>query len=146
MTPAERDRLILLGVCALGQVADESKSEPMGENFAVRAVLAFLFSCSDGDRSPFEMFWQVMRRPPLDKHDSQQRYVRATNARTAVKGIVRSLGLESDELFRHYVSEWSHGPLPHPNKTYEAKVARLKAERLEKAAAKERLSGTLAPS
>ena len=88
-----RDKLILLGVAALYEAAERATAEPMRPGFALRAVLAMLSQLSDGDRTQFDAYWQALLDPSGSDHP-QRAYLRATTARTAIEGILRSLGAD----------------------------------------------------
>jgi hypothetical protein len=61
----------------------------------LRALLAFLYVFSNGERSHFDGFWRMMVDPsPGGPNDTGRAYIRRTHAQSHYWGIVRCLGIE----------------------------------------------------
>ena len=60
----------------------------------MRLAPAILYAMSDGDREPFDAFWNMLRAP-LDycDRDTERAYIRHTYAQTQLTGIARRVGL-----------------------------------------------------
>ena len=56
----QSERLATKALLALEKIARQADSGPLRPSLAVRFALAYLFSISDGDREPFDSFWQAL--------------------------------------------------------------------------------------
>lgn len=91
----DRDRLVFKALVALDEAVSECSGGPVKPSFALRFALAYLHAAGDGDRRCFDDFWKVIRDPyEWAYSDTRRSYLRPTNARTHLHGIVRSVGLE----------------------------------------------------
>lgn len=89
----DRDQLTFKALCALDQIANECSATPTKRTYAIRFVLAYLYTVGEGDRRPFDEFWRIIAEPLEWSHsNSQAKYFRSTHARTALFGIARSVG------------------------------------------------------
>jgi uncharacterized protein (DUF2236 family) len=123
-----RDKLILLGVAALYEAAEHVTAEPMQLGLALRAVLAMFYQLSDGDRTAFDGYWRALRDPSGVDHP-QREYLRGTLARTAIEGILRSLGGRCRRAAAALRQNRAlHGP-GRPYEPHDAKIAHLLRER-----------------
>ncbi|WP_267382310.1 MULTISPECIES: hypothetical protein [unclassified Sphingomonas] len=101
------DQLIWKALVALDEVCHRAHEGAIQPTFALRFVLAFLFSRSDGDRRSYDMFWKECRDP---RHgQTQADYCRGTYTRTAWNGIVPSLGIPQTIDFMTKVAEVRRG-------------------------------------
>ena len=99
MHDSVRHRATLLALAALYEVAEAAGDGPITPTLPVRAVLALLHTVSDGNREPYEAFWRACLEPGLDSdHITARGYMRATSARREIMGIIRTLGMEPQEM------------------------------------------------
>ena len=78
-------------------------------------ALAYLFAVSKGDRGVFDDFWRIIADPiEWGYSEAQVRYFRATHARTALKGIARSVGYPETPEAVQRLSVWRKGAKPVP--------------------------------
>lgn len=88
----DRDLMIFKALCALSEYADTSREAPLKPTFGLRFALAFLYSQSNGDPRAFTDFWSAVQNAQEDAyHPTAGQYLRATNARAALNGIVNSI-------------------------------------------------------
>lgn len=88
----DRDLMIFKALCALSEYADASHAAPLKPTFGLRFALAFLYSQGNGDPRAFTDFWSAVQNAQDDAyHPTAGQYLRSTNARTALNGIVNSL-------------------------------------------------------
>jgi hypothetical protein len=91
----DRDQFTFKALCALDEAIDQCDEAPIKPTFALRFALAYLFAVSDGRRDPYDAFWREVRDGAGAAYsESSRRYVRTTNARTALAGISRGVGIE----------------------------------------------------
>ncbi len=83
------DRVTLLGLAALLEIADAAAPAPIAPTLQLKALLSLLFRRSNGDRAPYADFWAVMieEAPDLYRNGARGSY-----ARTHWTRIVRTLG------------------------------------------------------
>lgn len=88
-------RLRWLALAVLYNVIDDTGPDAFEPGLDVRLALAILFAMGDGDRGPFEDYWNGLRDPlAYTDRDGEREYVRHTRARTNLTGIARRVGLE----------------------------------------------------
>jgi hypothetical protein len=88
----DRDLMIFKALCALSEYADASYEGPLKPTFGLRFALAFLYSQSNGEVRCFTDFWNEVQDPQEGAyHPDRGRYQRATNARTALNGIMNAV-------------------------------------------------------
>jgi hypothetical protein len=88
----DRDLMIFKGLCALSEYADAAYQTPLKPTFGLRFALAFLYSQSNGEVSAFTDFWNAVQDPQEEAyHPDRGQYQRATNARTALNGIMNAM-------------------------------------------------------
>ncbi len=87
-------RLRWLALAILYNVIDDTGPDAFEPGLDVRLALAILYAMSDGDREPFDDYWNGLR-DPLDytDRDGEREYIRHTRARTNLTGIARRVGL-----------------------------------------------------
>lgn len=94
----DREHLIFKAICALDEIVDIAREEPVRGTLAVRFVLAYLYSQSEtNDRKAFDEFWKIIGDPydsAFSEHD--RRYIRTTYARGCLTKIARSCGVTLD--------------------------------------------------
>ncbi len=83
------DRLTTKALLALEEVAQQADREPVRPSLAVRFALAYLFSISDGDREPFDSFWQALGFGGNDYAKQVQRCALVSAALSAIYLRVR---------------------------------------------------------
>ncbi|WP_019833749.1 hypothetical protein [Sphingomonas sp. PR090111-T3T-6A] len=89
----ERDHLIFKALVALDEVHNQAGEAPMEPSHAVRFVLAWLYSISDGDRGIYDDFYRNMREPFAEAFSREgAAYRRSTYLRSCMGGIARSVG------------------------------------------------------
>lgn len=87
-------RLRWLALALLHNVIDETGPDAFEPGMDVRLALAVLYAMSDGDRAPFDDYWNGLRDPlSYTDRDGEREYIRHTRARTNFTGIARSVGL-----------------------------------------------------
>ncbi len=107
----DRERLIFKALCALDEIVDECRSGPVKATFAMRFALAYLYTVSNGHRASYDTFWREARDPKSSAYsDHDRRYLRSTNARTALTGIARSVGIEMTAQVMRALSDARKGP------------------------------------
>lgn len=88
----DRDLMIFKALCALSEYADDSYQAPLKPTFGLRFALAFLYSQSNGEVRCFTDFWNEVQDPQEGAyHPDRGQYQRATNARTALNGIMNAI-------------------------------------------------------
>lgn len=89
------DELKALALIALLEVAQEADHRPYPRTYALRFLLAWLHSVSDGNRIPFDRFWQNAVSD-LSQYgaDHSRNYKRGTSLRGAVEGICKCVGID----------------------------------------------------
>lgn len=88
----DRDLMIFKALCALSEYADASYEAPLKPTFGLRFALAFLYSQSSGDPRTFTDFWSAVQNAQEDAyHPTAGQYLRSTNARTALNGIMNAI-------------------------------------------------------
>jgi hypothetical protein len=92
-----RERAIFLAIGALYDVADKCNDGPTRPTLSLRAILAFLYLQSNGDKEPFNSFWRECQNEW--KNESQPGYMRATYTRIQIERIVSAVGMGN-------VAEW----------------------------------------
>ncbi len=111
----DSELLTFKALCALDQAANECETGPLRRTFALRFALAYLFAVSKGDRRVFDDFWRIIADPiEWGYSESQARYFRSTHARTALKGIARSVGYPETPEAVQRLSVWRKGSNPVP--------------------------------
>lgn len=97
-----RQQLILLALCALDEIAEQARHRRIAPSFALRFVLAFLWSRSDRrDRSDYDAIWRNLVAYTVKANQAAPTAgdaVRYGSARAQFTGIARSLGLEEERL------------------------------------------------
>ena len=105
----------MMAIIVLDEVCDQCSKGPVKPAFSIKLALACLYALGKGDRSQFEAFWNEIRKTEYgNATPTQVAYLRATNARTHLTGIARSVGVE---LCGPYIArlEWARGHRPkHP--------------------------------
>jgi hypothetical protein len=107
-SPIAAERLRFLALAALAELVEEVKSGPIEPSFAIRAILAVLYSYSDGDRAPFDEFWRNMQKSWSSQPSATQaQYCRQIYLRTSLRGIVRAVGApETPEFAEQLEVAW----------------------------------------
>lgn len=90
-----RARAIFLGMAALYDVASKAADGPIAPSIGLRAVLAFLFENSNGDREPFDAFWRECQNEWNGQ--TQPGYLRSTYTRTQWNRIASATGFDRME-------------------------------------------------
>lgn len=99
MPDSSRHIAIMLAIAALDETADRAHNEVLTPTLELRALLALLHTLSTGERKSYGEYWRYSHRPVLEgQSPSIEGYVRSTNMRIAMKGIMRSLGLEPQSM------------------------------------------------
>jgi len=93
-----RDHLTFKALCALDEVVDASRKQPVEPTFALRFALAYLYAVSGKqDRATYDSFWRTVLgkddRQADPQADPQADYNRGTWACTHLQGICRSVGV-----------------------------------------------------
>lgn len=100
--PLPRERQIFLALCALDEIADQARHSAIQPSFALRFILAFLWSCSDGrDRTNYDAVWRnLVNYTPKPRHagPAGEQAQRHAFARNQFNGIVRSLGFDVEAM------------------------------------------------
>lgn len=87
------DRVTLLALAALLEVADNATAEPMTHSLQVKALLWLLYKRSNRDRDTYARFWTTMTE---EGRGPQAAYGRSTHAHTYWMGIARSVGAKPE--------------------------------------------------
>lgn len=84
-----------LALIALLEVAQEADHRPYPRTYALRFLLAWLHSVSDGNRIPFDRFWRYAVSD-LSQYsaDHSRSYMRGTSLRGAVEGMCKCVGID----------------------------------------------------
>src|SRR5436305_20202 len=93
-----RERAIFLAMAALHDVTSNAGEAPVRPSIGLRALLAFLYLHSNGDKEPFVDFWQQCQCA-WDGH-TQQGYLRATYSRTQWNRIASATGFDRMPAYR----------------------------------------------
>lgn len=98
---AARRRAIALALATLHQFADQAGPAPIRPDIAIRAALACLYAFSNGDRAPFDEYWEAARDEMSWSTEYMRGLLRPGNLRTAICGIALAVGIDEDEqIFR----------------------------------------------
>lgn len=108
-----RHKLIFMGLVALDEVCEGSRRGVHQPTFALRAVLAMLYALSNGNRQPFDAFWQASR-PGVGRGSNahQDARARSNDLGTAYNGICIALGIEQTINLNEDIYSARHEPLP----------------------------------
>lgn len=98
-----RQHLLYKALVVLDQIIGESRVSVVRPSYALRFVLAYLYSISDGDRDAYDGFWRSIQDPFSSSLDGG-RYLRPTAATTNMNGIISGLGLNSTPALMEAVS------------------------------------------
>lgn len=92
-------RAVTLALAALYRIALDCYAAPAAASLQLRALLAFLFTHSDGCREPFDAFWRQCQEPDNTSDMTGGRrsaYMRGTCTMTQWERIRRSVGMSGD--------------------------------------------------
>lgn len=85
-----REQLMWKALCAVDEATEEAGRAPVRPSFALRFALAYLFTCSTGERWLYDAFWRDIQMPsPIDGRSCH----RGMMARSGLEGIMRSVGV-----------------------------------------------------
>lgn len=127
------DDLIFWGVCALDELIAASAHGPIAPNFAVKTILAFLHAHSDGNKDCYQAFWKAIGQEHAGAwSEGDKRYLRSTNAQTALNQIMRGLGFDGEADTVDRLSRARHGPPKHPSKQWTEAVEAARQRRLKR--------------
>lgn len=88
-----REQLIWKALLAVDEVAEraiETNDALPAPSLALRFALAFLYASGNGERWPYDAFWQAIRTPlPTDGRPPH----RARETLTALQAIIRNVGI-----------------------------------------------------
>jgi len=87
-----KERAILLAMSALYEVTNKAGEASIRPSLGLRALLAFLYLHSNGDKAPFVDFWQECQNE-WSGH-TQAGYLRATYTRTQWNRIATATGFD----------------------------------------------------
>jgi hypothetical protein len=130
-----RDRLIFLALCALDEIVDQAKDEPVKPSFGLRFTLAFLHALGDGkERGCYDGFWRCVT-PQKEPHREHRLYYDYADGH--LRGIAKSLGIDFEVQMRERINRARGLPPGHRS---------LKAKALERRGDRARGEGTGAAS
>lgn len=89
------DELKALALISLLEMAQEADHRPYPRTYALRFVLAWLYSVSDGNRIPMVRYWRYAV-DELSQYgaDHSRSYMRGTTLRGAVEAISKCVGID----------------------------------------------------
>jgi hypothetical protein len=106
-----RDRLIFLALCALDEIVDQAKHQPVQPSFALRFTLAFLWALSDGkQRATYDGFWRCVT-PQKEPHREHRLYYDYADGH--LRAIARSLGFDFETELREAINRARGLPAGH---------------------------------
>lgn len=89
------DELKALALIALYEMAHEADHRPHPRTYALRFLLAWLHSVSDGNRIPFDRYWRnAVGDLSQYGSDHSRSYMRGTSLRGAVEGMCKCVGID----------------------------------------------------
>lgn len=89
--PSVREHLIFKALAALQEVREASHERPVEPNWPIRFCLAYLYTQTGGDRTPYDYFWKEMRGVHPTSRDGGS-YMRQMNLGRALSNIIARLG------------------------------------------------------
>ncbi|KKC24439.1 hypothetical protein [Sphingomonas sp. SRS2] len=89
--PSVREHLIFKALAALQEVREASVARPIEPTWPIRFCLAYLYSQSGGDRSPYDYFWREMGNVHPVSTDGGS-YMRHMELGRALSSIMARLG------------------------------------------------------
>jgi hypothetical protein len=96
------DRLATKALLALEEAAAAAEHSPLQPSLAVRFALAYLYAIGAGDRGPYDLFWDAVRKRGEEYNDCILRF---SMARAALEAIYRDVGHpRSREMMFYQVS------------------------------------------
>lgn len=98
-------RLVVLALAVLKEAASACGPAPMTPSLALRFALRFLWAHSTGPQLPYDDFLKAIQNPWSDTmSEDDRRYCRVTYAGSALKGIIRSVGMPATSDFDHLLA------------------------------------------
>ncbi|PAL20183.1 hypothetical protein [Sphingopyxis sp. GW247-27LB] len=89
------DRILWLALVTLAELVERVNAAPARPHPAARLALAVCYAHSKGDREPFDHFWRMMQDPHASQSSEETaRYCRTTYLMTALRGVLRAVGIE----------------------------------------------------
>ena len=89
------EQLTLKALLALEEAAKRTSDAPVPPSYALRFALAYLYAIGDGERWPFDGFWQAVtrgwREPPQSGVEAIGRW---QSANACLNGIYRAVRVE----------------------------------------------------
>jgi hypothetical protein len=96
-----RESAIHLGLGALYDVADKAGEGPIRPSLGLRALLAFLYFHSNGDKAPFVDFWRECQN--AWDGQSQPGYMRSTYCRRELQRVIGAMGVANDKAWDEFI-------------------------------------------
>lgn len=88
------DELKALALIGLLEMAQEADHRPYPRTYALRFILAWLHSVSDGNRIPIDRFWRSAVGDMAEySSDHSRSYMRSSTLRGAVEAMSKSVGV-----------------------------------------------------
>lgn len=108
----DRERLTFKALSVLAEIADNCDKQPAERTLGLRFALAYLYAVSNGNRQPFDEFWRSCCDPvPWAYSAAEREYVRGTYTRSALSGIILSVGAPGTVEFLQSLRQPAYRPV-----------------------------------